>query len=217
MQFAQQVADEAVTLVRDNGKVLPLPKLPPPPPEAYGAPPVPQSAQVVTVIMSDNTHGGWGRVFENALRARRADATVFYVDPTLALPMAGTILQAVKDANRVVVAVYLTPLSGKQIVVEGKLGNSVALDDASSQLMSQILELAAAKTVVAAVGSPYVAVNFPVIQNYLCTFSSVPSSEISAVKTLFGELKPQGRLPVSLPGIAPLGYSLSNGARSGLR
>jgi beta-N-acetylhexosaminidase len=81
--------------------------------------------------------------------------------------------------------------------------------------MNQILELAAAKTVVAAIGSPYVAVNFPTIQNYLCTFSSVPSSEISAVKALFGELKPQGRLPVSLPGIASRGFSLQNGAKSG--
>jgi beta-N-acetylhexosaminidase len=213
VQFAQQVADEAITLVRDNRKVLPLAKLLPPPAEAYGAAPVQPSSQVVTIIMSDNFHGGWGRVFENALKARRADATVFYVDPSLALPMAGTILQAVKDAGNVVVAVYLTPLSGKQIMVEGKLGNSVGLDEASSQLMNQVIELAAPKTVVVAMGSPYVAPSFPAIQNYLCTFSSVPSSEVSAVKALFGELKPQGKLPVTLPGIAARGFSVSGGVK----
>src|SRR6185312_6090685 len=68
MEFAQQVADEAVTLVRDNGKVLPLTKLLPPPPAqgAYAHVPVLPSAQVVTIIMSDSAHSGPGRGFENA-------------------------------------------------------------------------------------------------------------------------------------------------------
>jgi beta-N-acetylhexosaminidase len=217
VQFAQQVADQAVTLVRDNGKVLPLAKfLPPPRAGAYGNPTVQPAAQVVTIIMSDNAHGEWGRAFVNALRARRADATVFYVDPSLAFPMAGPILQAVKDAGKVVVAVYLTPLSGKQIMVEGKLGNSVGLEEASAQLLKQVLDLAAPKTVVLAMGSPYVAPSFPAIENYICTFSSVASSDVSAVKVLFGELKPQGKLPVTLPGVAARGFSLTTGgARAG--
>jgi beta-N-acetylhexosaminidase len=210
MQFAQQVADEAVTLVRDNGKVLPLTRFIPPPTEGhYGSVPVEPTAQVVTIIMSDNAHGGPGRGFENALRSRRADATVFYVDPNLAFPMAGPILQAVKDAGKVVVATYLTPVSGKQVMVDGKLENSVGLEGASAELLKQILDLAAPKTVVVAMGNPYVAPSFPSIENYICTFSSVSSSELSAVKVLFGELKPQGKLPVTLPGIAKRGFSLS--------
>ncbi|HJT52693.1 MAG TPA: glycoside hydrolase family 3 N-terminal domain-containing protein [Candidatus Angelobacter sp.] len=210
MEFAQQVADEAVTLVRDNGKVLPLTKLLPPPPAqgAYAHVPVPPSAQVVTIIMSDNAHSGPGRGFENAVRARRADATVFYVDPNLAFPLAGPILQAVKDAGKVMVAVYLSPVSGKQVMVDGQLVNSVGVEGASSELLKQVLELAAPKTVVVAMGNPYIATSFPAIENYICTFSSVSSSELSAVKVLFGELQPRGKLPVTLPGIAARGFSL---------
>jgi len=210
IQFAQQVADEAVTMVRDNGKVLPLAKLLPPPSNGpYASVPVPPSAQVVTVIMSDNAHSGPGRGFEVALRARRADATVFYVDPNLAFPLAGTILQAVKDAGKVVVAVYLSPVSGKQVMVDGQLVNSVGVEGASAELLKQVLDLAASKTVVVAMGNPYVATSFPSIENYICTFSSVSSSELSAVKVLFGELQPRGKLPVSLPGIAERGFSLT--------
>lgn len=217
MQFAQQVADEAVTLVRDNGKVLPIPKLLPPPSQGpYAKVPVQPTAQVVTIIMSDNVHGDWGRAFVDALKARRADATIFYLDPTLAFPMAGPVLQAVKDAGRVVVAVYLSPMSGKQIMVDGKLTNSVGLEETSAQLLKQVLELAAPKTVVLAMGSPYIAPSFPAIQNYICTFSGVPSSEVSAIRVLFGELKPQGKLPVTLPGIAARGFSLqTRGVRAG--
>ncbi len=218
VEFAQQVADEAVTLVRDNGKVLPLAKLFPPPSQSgYGNVPVAPSAQVVTIIMSDNVHGDWGRAFAAALRARRADATIFYVDPTLAFPLAGPVLQAVKDAGKVVVAVYLSPVSGKQVRVEGKLVNSVGVEGSSADLLTQVLDLAAGKTVVIALGNPYIAPAFPAIQNYLCTFSAVSSSEVSAVKALFGELQPKGRLPVTLPGIAAKGFSFTAAGKAGGR
>jgi len=39
----------------------------------------------------------------------------------------------------------------------------------------------------------------------MCTYSNASSSELSAVKVLFGELKPIGKLPVTLPGLAPRG------------
>ena len=79
-----------------------------------------------------------------------------------------------------------------------------------------MLTRAASKTVVLAMGSPYLAPSFPAIQNYICTFSGVASSEVSAVKVLFGELRPQGKLPVTLPGIAGRGFSMpAAGARTG--
>ncbi|HKW74769.1 MAG TPA: glycoside hydrolase family 3 N-terminal domain-containing protein [Terriglobales bacterium] len=203
MQFAQQVADQAVTLVRSNGKALPLARMVPPPSIAgpYSAAPVQPGVQVVTVIMSDSVHGLWGRGLENAIKARRADATVFYVDSTLANPLSGQILQAVKDAGKVVVAAYLSPVSGKQVMVNGKLQNTVGLEQSQADLLKQVLDIAAPKTVVLAMGNPYVAESFPEIQNYICTFSAASSSELSAARVLFGELQPQGRLPVTLPGI----------------
>jgi beta-N-acetylhexosaminidase len=207
MQFAQQVADEGVTLVRSNGKVLPLARMSPPAPVAgpYASAPVQPSVQVVTIIMSDSVHGLWGRGLENAIKARRADATIFYVDSTLANPLSAPILQAVKDAGKVVVAAYLSPVSGKQVMVNGKLQNTVGLEQSQADLLKQVLDLAAPKTVVLAMGNPYVAESFAEIQNYICTFSAASSSELSAARVLFGELQPHGKLPVSLPGIAQRG------------
>ena len=210
MQLAQQVADDAVTVIRDNHMVLPLTRFQGSKTEGeiYRAP-VQPSAEVVTVIFSDNAHGSWGRGFESALKARRADATVFYVDSTLAAALSGMVLQAVKDAGKVVVAGYLSPVAGKQVMVDGQLTNSVSLDQPDSALLGQILALAPTKTVVVALGSPYLAQSFPQIQNYVCTFSNAGTSESSAVRVLFGELKARGRLPVTLPGIADRGAGLS--------
>jgi len=209
MQFAQQVADDAITLVRDNGQVLPLSKFQRPPAESETFQnSVQRSTQVVAIILTDSVRGIWGRSFEVALKARRADATVFYVDNDLAAPLTPEIMQAVKDAGRVVVAAYVAPTAAKQVMVNGKLVNTVGLQESTGTLLHQVLEAAASKTAVIAMGNPYVAQSFPEIQTYLCTFSDVSSSELSAVKVLFGEVQPKGRLPVTLPGIAARGFAL---------
>jgi beta-N-acetylhexosaminidase len=206
MQFAQQVADEAVTLVRDNGHLLPFAKLPPPATVSeIFQPPVAAAGKVVAIVIADSVHGSIGRGFENEFKARRADASFFYVDNTLAPLLAPQILESVKDAEKVVVAAYVVPTAAKQVMVEGKLVNTVSLDEATGALLTQMLDGAAAKTIVIAMGNPYVAQNFPGVQAYLCTYSNASSSELSAVKVLFGELKPQGKLPVTLPGLAPRG------------
>jgi beta-N-acetylhexosaminidase len=209
MQFAQQVADEAVTVVRDEQHLLPLPKLPPPPTESetFQAQ-VKTGTQVVAIIITDSVHGSSGRGFEVALKARRADAKVLYVDNSLALPMTDEVLQAVRDAQRVVVAAYVVPTAAKQILVKGKLVNTVGLEQELGDLLNKVLDVAPAKTAVVAMGSPYLAQTFPNIHTYLCTYSNASTSEISAVKTLFGESQARGKLPVTLSGIAARGASL---------
>jgi beta-N-acetylhexosaminidase len=57
-------------------------------------------------------------------------------------------------------------------------------------------------------GNPYVAQSFPKVETYICTFSNATSSEIGAVKVLFGETATRGHLPVTLPGIAKRGFGL---------
>src|SRR6478752_7085942 len=86
--FAQQVADDAITLVRDNGKVIPLAplRLPQAEAEIFQAQ-VKPATHVVAIIMTDSIRSQSGRGFERALKARRADATVFYVDNNLATPL----------------------------------------------------------------------------------------------------------------------------------
>ena len=202
MQFAQQVADQAITLVRDNRQVLPLAMLPPAASESeiFSAA-TPPSSQIVAILMTDSIHSAEGRNFENALKTRRADATIFYVDNTVAAALSPDILEAVRRAAKVIVAAYIVPVPAKQIMVNGKLENSVGLEQASGELLRRILDAAAPKTAVIALGSPYVAQNFPSVQTYVCTYSNATTSELAAVKVLFGELQAQGKLPVTLPGI----------------
>jgi len=80
-------------------------------------------------------------------------------------------------------------------------------------LLSRLIEHAADKMAVVAMGNPYVVSDFPGIQNYLCTFSNATVSELSAVKALFGEIPIRGRLPVSIPKVAQRGAGIERPAQ----
>ena len=64
-------------------------------------------------------------------------------------------------------------------------------------------------------GNPYLLRGFPKVHAYLATFSTVPPSEIAAVKALFGEMAIGGHLPVSIPGLARYGDGIAVPARAG--
>ncbi len=204
--FGQQVANSAITLVRDNGKVLPL--------KSKGTT---QAAlpymtkeethnQAVGVLFSDDVRTESGRAFGREFRSRIPDARVIYVDPRVAAGMSDDVLKAVDEAQTVVAAVYVIPTAGK-------VGNSVAMADATGTLLQQVLEHAAGKTAVVAMGNPYLASDFPTIENYMCTFSNATVSEIAAIKALFGEIPIRGHLPVSIPNVAQRGAGLERPAQ----
>ena len=212
IEFAQQVADSATTLVRDNGQVLPLSRAASRPsgtteaPGAYRSPGT--GSPLVAVVIADDVRSEYGRVFDIELRRRARGTKVYFVDGTIASGMTPEILDAVKQAEKVVVAAYVVPTAAKQTVVNGQLTNTVGLNDATGNLMQQLLGTAGQKTAVIAMGNPYLASNFPSVQTYICTYSNAPTSERSAVKLLFGEMQLKGKLPVSLPGIADRGFGL---------
>jgi beta-N-acetylhexosaminidase len=208
LALGQQISDDAVTLVRDNGKLLPLKQAG----TVKGGLPYQGVEEVhnrlVVVVLSEDVRTEAGRALERAVKARVPDANVIYVDPRLANPLSGEILKAVDEARTVIAAVYVVPTAGKAIQGANGLTNSVAMNDASGALLQSILDHAAGKTAVLAMGNPYVAQDFPAIQNYLCTFSNATISEISAVKALFGEIAIRGHLPVSIPNIAQRGAGI---------
>ncbi len=210
LQTAQRIADSSVTLVRDNKQVLPLQRtrrgtnLPP---TTYQAPEA-APGRVLVLVISDDSRADSGRIFDQQMRRRIPEARVMYVDVRSAAGITPAVLSAVEKADKVIVAVYEVPVAGKVVAEAPRSGNSVDVPSSSAGLLRQVLQSAASKTVVAAMGSPYIISQFPETQTYLCTFSNVKVSEVSAVKALFGEIPMAGRLPVSIPNIAPRGSGL---------
>jgi len=213
LTLGQQIADSSITLVRENGKLLPLKS------SGTAATGLPYQRveevrdTVVAVIFSDDMRTEAGRTLERQIRERVPDANVIYVDPRVAGVMADDVLKAVDNARSVIAAVYEVPVPGKVMKGANGVTNSVGLSDASGALLQKMLDHAAEKTAVLAMGNPYLAQDFPAVQNYLCTFSNATVSEVSAVKALFGEIAIRGHLPVSIPNVAQRGAGIERPAQ----
>jgi beta-N-acetylhexosaminidase len=210
----QRMADEAITLVRDDGKVIPLQSVGTPEAALPYQSLTEVSNRLVVVIFSDDLRTDSGRMLERQILARVPDARVIYVDARSAAGMKPAVVEAVEEAEHVIAALYVVPVAGKAMrAAGGDLTNTVAMDDATGSLLTAILDRAANRTVVLAMGNPYVVQDFPAIQNYVCAFSNASVSETAAVKAIFGEIPIGGHLPVTIPGIASRGEGLERSAR----
>jgi beta-N-acetylhexosaminidase len=161
---------------------------------------------VLVVVFSDDVRTESGRAFTREFHARIPDARILYVDPRIAAGMSAEILQAVDAAKTVIAPVYVVP-------IPGKAGNSTTVGDATGTLLQQLLDRGAQKTAVIAMGNPYLASDFPKVENYICSFSNASVSEVAAVKALFGEIPIRGHLPVTIPNIAQRGAGLERPAQ----
>jgi beta-N-acetylhexosaminidase len=219
LEVGQHIAEQAITLVRENGQTLPLE--PTAPVSGTTEPALPYQSvtetrnRLVVVIFSDDLRGESGRMFERQVLARVPDARVVYVDSRSAAGMKAPVAEALETAEHVVAAVYAIPTAGRAFRGNGGLKNTVSMDEHSAGLLNSILERAAGKTIVVAMGNPYVIGDFPAIQNYVCAFSNATVSETAAVKALFGEIAISGHLPVTIPGVANRGEGLERLAHSG--
>ncbi|HSY93675.1 MAG TPA: glycoside hydrolase family 3 protein [Candidatus Binatus sp.] len=193
----QRISDASITLVRDNGKVLPL-RDGRPDPKLRVVSQAKAQPGLLVIILCDNRRAEDGRVLERQIRKRSPDARIIYADPRVAAARSDEVLNAADRAQQVVVAVYVVPSAARSRTIARGQKNSASLPDSTAKLLSRILARATAKTVVLAMGTPYLTEDFPTIQNYICTFSNATVSEISAARAVFGEIPIPGHLPVNL-------------------
>ena len=210
LAVGQQVAAEAVTLVHDNGALLPLRRSSVPATVPTSAPTGSEAApsDLVVVVFTESIRGEPGRALVREVLSRVPSAKVFYVDPQIAGVLTEPILQAAAQAKAVLAPVYVVPVSGKAVQVGDELKNTVSLVGDADILMRRLVEVAGKRLAVVALGNPYLATDYPGISTYVCTFSNLPVSETAAVKALFGETPIRGRLPVTIPGVAQRGEGI---------
>lgn len=206
-RFAQQVADDAVTLVRSNGRILPL--SPANDKNLSNAGPSQNADRLLVVSFVDSANSRLGHEFDRQLQSRRPDARIFhyYNDHIGSDAIPSEVLSQVGSADKIVIVAFVTHVPGRQVISHGRPVTAVGLSGESAEFLEDIVAAAPEKTAVVAVGSPYLIQNYPKIENYICTYSLVSTAEISAVRALFGEIQNQARLPVTLPGVAERGFS----------
>ena len=111
---AQEIADEAVALVRDNHRVLPLKVTiqgTNPPQNSYPST-AENRASTLVLIFTPDMRSDAGLALEQEFRARTAGVKVMYIDPHNATLLAQQTMDAVEQAQVVIAAAYLAPQAG---------------------------------------------------------------------------------------------------------
>jgi beta-N-acetylhexosaminidase len=180
-QRAQEIADRAVTLVKNERNLIPL-----------TAP-----AKTCFVALAESRNSNSGQAFQQELKRRGLTAHFLMLDPTMPPP-------AIEPGceNFAVLAFA---------AVNAYAGN-VALRGDYPKLIDMLVETGKPVALVA-MGSPYLLRSFPKVSAYLATFSTVPISEIAALKAMLGEIPIHGRLPVTIPGLAKYGDGIQLAVR----
>ncbi|MBI5510493.1 MAG: beta-N-acetylhexosaminidase [Deltaproteobacteria bacterium] len=166
-QVATRIAREAVTLVKNNGEVLPLRSvryrkvavLAPPGPLANILAAEP-NVEVLTVPYIPSRERRREDVSEAIAMARGADLLVMAVVNRYHVEMAKAVTKALP---------YL-PVA------------------------------------VVSLASPYYLASIPDVDAYVCTYSYLEDAQIAAAQALLGRSPMVGRLPVTIPGLAPYGF-----------
>lgn len=208
-QLAQSISDAAITLVRNDGHLLPLTQ------ESRtlsgaqaGA--AADKQKVVVVSLTDSRESRLGKLFDKEMAARNPGARFFhyYNDQIDSDANPFEMLPILKDADVVVIAAFVTHVAPRQISRGGQMTNAIGFAGPGAKFLGQVLAVKPEKTIVVSLGSPYLIGDFPTIQNYICSYSLVTTAETSAVRALFGEIQNKATLPIDLPGVAKRGFSI---------
>ena len=176
---AQEIAERAVTLVRNGGNMIPLAN----------------PGRACFVVMTEGRYSADGMTFSQEVRKRAPKATLTALDGSMTRAEVDDALQKLPACAQYAVAAFAPVNSGR-----GSVGMSSELSRAIDNLISTGRPLA-----LVALGNPYLLRAYPKTTAYLATFSSVAPSEIAAVKALWGEIEIRGHLPVTIPGEARYG------------
>jgi beta-N-acetylhexosaminidase len=185
-EAAQRIADRSVTLVRNENGILPLRTSQ-------------SAAGTVFYTLTEGTASVEGMAFSAEVRRSLPQATLIRADSMMSEAAIDAAFQRGGGADRYVVAAFASVAPNR---------GSAALGGSLPRLVQDLI--ATKKPVVfVALGNPYLLRNFPDVAAYLAAYSTVPPSETAVVKALFGEMPVTGKLPVTIPGYAKVGYGIA--------
>jgi len=186
LEQAFKTFESSTTLVKNEGGALPLPA----------------GAGKVAVLALSSDPGDYfaGRAFVTAMSKRFPGAAAFYADADTGREGLDDAFAKAGGAETVVIALFSRVSAGK---------GSVDLEPKHVDLIKKLAALEKGPAVVVvSFGSPYFLRHFPDVDAYLCMYRNTPETQEIAARALVGELDVGGKLPVSIPGLYPVGHGL---------
>jgi beta-N-acetylhexosaminidase len=181
--LAQDIAERAITLVRDSA----------------GSVPLRSGASIAVVTYMPETELKAGRAFMAELtRLHPGTRLAGKLQPNSAASQLDSIARAAGTADAIVIGVFVRRIEGQ---------GRTTIPPTVAHWIDSVA--ASPRVAVVSFGNPYIIRQFPSSRAYLNTYGITDVLEIAAARALTGARPIRGRSPVSLPGFFTLGDGIT--------
>jgi beta-N-acetylhexosaminidase len=186
-ELARDIAEHAITLVRNDDKLLPLGQLKP-------------NAHIFNLAITNGDDRLWiANSFTAAMaRAGWKGETVVLDDRSSEWDVRKAVERA-KGADLVIASLYGRVRTGQ--------ARSVGLPDPGVTALTSLIS-SKAPLVGISFGNPYLLQGFPDLKTYMVAYGDMPTLQQAAARALTGQIDITGKLPISLPGLYPRGTGI---------
>jgi beta-N-acetylhexosaminidase len=187
VELAREIAEHAITLVRNEDKLVPLTALKP-------------DARIFNLAITNGddrlTIAG---AFATTMSAAGRKMETVVIDDRSSEAEVRKALERANRADLVIASLYGRVRSGQ--------ARSVGLPDPGAKALSALIA-AKAPVVGISFGNPYLLQSFPKLRTYVVAYGDMPSLQQAAARALLGQIDITGKLPISLPGLYPRGSGI---------
>jgi len=187
LALATDIAEHAVTLVRDEDKRVPLRNLKP-------------DAKIFNLaITNGDDRMSVANSFVSQLNRSGLKVETMVLDERSSEREVQKAIERAKAADLVLASLYGRVRSGQ--------ASSAGVPNSGARALNTLL---AAKVPLIGIsfGNPYLLQSFPELPAYLVAYGDMPSLQQAVARALMGEIDITGKLPISLPGLYPRGTGI---------
>jgi beta-N-acetylhexosaminidase len=182
-ELAQKIADESVTLVKDDNNALPFKK---------------DITHILVYNLSDGRDNINSSYFTSKITDYYPNAEVVDINQEIGANGFSAYVDNAKSYDAVIVSVFAKVKYGT-----GKISILPSHAELIKSLSQSVKNL-----VTISLGNPYLLKEFPEASSYICTYGDADVSINAVIKAIKGEIKFQGKLPVTITPDYKFGWSI---------
>ncbi len=181
--LGQQIADESITLVKDDRNVLPLKS---------------KTEKTYVINLSDGKDNINSDYFSEQIMTLNGNSQILNIDSDISSQKIDELTSEASAYDVIIAAVFAKVRYGT-----GK----ISILPSHVELLEN-LDKSGKRVVVISFGNPYLMKEFPGISNYICAYGDADVSINASIKAIYGEIKFKGKLPVSINEIYKTGTGI---------
>src|SRR6266404_4313275 len=185
-ELADDIAKDAITLVRNDANLLPLD--------------INSASRIFNLaITNGDDRTVIAQPFIAALARGGLKVETIVLDDRSSDAEVTKAIDKATRADAIIVSMYGRVRTGQ--------ARSVALPEPGTKALNELIERRP-RLIGISFGNPYILMSFPRLQTYLVAYGDMQSLQEETAQALLGQLDIKGRLPISLPGLYPRGTGI---------